>query len=47
MADRAPRSRNKGSKMVRVLGILVGLVFAFASLWSFGHGAYAYLSSPN
>lgn len=33
--------------MVRVLGILVGLVFAFASLWSFGHGAYAYLSSPH
>jgi ubiquinol-cytochrome c reductase cytochrome c1 subunit len=33
--------------MVRVLGILAGLVFVLASLWSFGHGAYAYLTSPH
>jgi ubiquinol-cytochrome c reductase cytochrome c1 subunit len=33
--------------MVRVLGILVGFVIACASLWSFGHGAYAWLTSPH
>ena len=32
--------------MVRGLGILVGLVFAFVVLWAFGHGAYSYVTSP-
>jgi ubiquinol-cytochrome c reductase cytochrome c1 subunit len=33
--------------MVRVLGILVGLLMAFVSLWSFGHGFYTYVSSSH
>jgi ubiquinol-cytochrome c reductase cytochrome c1 subunit len=32
--------------MVRVLGILAGILMVFVSLWSFGHGAAAYISSP-
>jgi ubiquinol-cytochrome c reductase cytochrome c1 subunit len=32
--------------MVRVLGILAGILIVFVSLWSFGHGVYAYVSSP-
>ncbi|HEX5183003.1 MAG TPA: cytochrome c1 [Allosphingosinicella sp.] len=33
--------------MVRVLGILAGLLMAFVSLWSFGHGFYAYVTSSH
>jgi ubiquinol-cytochrome c reductase cytochrome b/c1 subunit len=32
--------------MVRVLGILAGILMVFVSLWSFGHGVYAFISSP-
>jgi ubiquinol-cytochrome c reductase cytochrome c1 subunit len=32
--------------MVRVLGILAGILMVFVSLWSFGHGVYAYIDSP-
>lgn len=32
--------------MVRVLGILAGILMVFVSLWSFGHGAAAYISNP-
>jgi ubiquinol-cytochrome c reductase cytochrome c1 subunit len=32
--------------MVRFLGILAGILFVFVSLWSFGHGVYAFISSP-
>jgi ubiquinol-cytochrome c reductase cytochrome c1 subunit len=33
--------------MVRVLGILAGILFVFVSLWSFGHGFYAYVTSSH
>jgi ubiquinol-cytochrome c reductase cytochrome c1 subunit len=33
--------------MVRVLGILAGILMVFVSLWSFGHGAYAYATSSH
>jgi ubiquinol-cytochrome c reductase cytochrome c1 subunit len=33
--------------MVRVLGILAGLLMVFVCLWSFGHGAYAYATSSH
>jgi ubiquinol-cytochrome c reductase cytochrome c1 subunit len=32
--------------MVRILGFLVGLGFVLAAGWSFGWGAYAYLTTP-
>jgi ubiquinol-cytochrome c reductase cytochrome c1 subunit len=32
--------------MVRVLGILAGILMVFVSLWSLGHGVYAFISSP-
>jgi ubiquinol-cytochrome c reductase cytochrome c1 subunit len=32
--------------MVRVLGILAGILFVFVSLWSFGHGVYAFVTAP-
>src|SRR5947209_11394033 len=32
--------------MVRVLGILAGILMVFVSLWSFGHGVAARISSP-
>jgi ubiquinol-cytochrome c reductase cytochrome c1 subunit len=32
--------------MVRTLGILAGILFVFVSLWSFGHGAYLFVTSP-
>jgi ubiquinol-cytochrome c reductase cytochrome c1 subunit len=33
--------------MVRILGILAGILFVFVSLWSFGHGVYAYATSTH
>jgi ubiquinol-cytochrome c reductase cytochrome c1 subunit len=33
--------------MVRVLGILAGILMVFVSLWSFGHGFYAYATSSH
>jgi ubiquinol-cytochrome c reductase cytochrome c1 subunit len=33
--------------MVRVLGILAGILMVFVSLWSFGHGFYAYVTSTH
>ena len=33
--------------MVRVLGILAGILMVFVSLWSFGHGFYAYVTSSH
>jgi ubiquinol-cytochrome c reductase cytochrome c1 subunit len=31
--------------MVRILGILAGLAMVFVAIWSFGHGAYSYLTT--
>jgi ubiquinol-cytochrome c reductase cytochrome c1 subunit len=33
--------------MVRILGILAGILLVFVSLWSFGHGFYAYVTSSH
>src|SRR3954463_10469736 len=33
--------------MGRVLGILAGILMVFVSLWSFGHGVYAYATEPH
>jgi ubiquinol-cytochrome c reductase cytochrome c1 subunit len=33
--------------MVRVLGILAGILMVFVSLWSFGHGVAAYVTSSH
>jgi ubiquinol-cytochrome c reductase cytochrome c1 subunit len=32
--------------MVRILGILAGLALVFVAAWSFGHGAYSFLTTP-
>ena len=32
--------------MVRVLGILAGILMVFVSLWSFGHGVAARIANP-
>jgi ubiquinol-cytochrome c reductase cytochrome c1 subunit len=32
--------------MVRILGFLAGLVMVVVAAWSFGHGAYTFLTSP-
>jgi ubiquinol-cytochrome c reductase cytochrome c1 subunit len=32
--------------MVRTLGILAGLVLVFVAAWSFGHGAWSYITAP-
>ena len=32
--------------MVRLFGPLVGLFFAVALIWSFGNGAYQYITEP-
>ena len=32
--------------MVRILGILAGLAMVFVAAWSFGHGAYSFLTTP-
>lgn len=32
--------------MIRIISILVGLFFSAALLWSFGNGAYSYVSEP-
>jgi ubiquinol-cytochrome c reductase cytochrome c1 subunit len=33
--------------MVRILGILAGLLMVFLAVWSFGHGAYTFLTVPH
>jgi ubiquinol-cytochrome c reductase cytochrome c1 subunit len=32
--------------MVRILGILAGIVMVFVAAWSFGHGAWSFITTP-